>query len=92
MSKEPFVRGEHKNIGDININPKGSKTTAAAFMMSQQAKVEYNNELLQSLIEQFGEAEGLTRFEEMKAQAQRINDLYDEIDFSENETGHSFRL
>lgn len=94
MTKEKFERkSNYKNIGEIgreNTN-ENSNIVDYTFDWIIQNREEYKQQLLQSLIEQYGEEEGKRQFEIMQLEAEERSKAIENIDMEHSDNIKSNR-
>jgi len=82
MAKEKFDRSKaHINIGEIKTENNGNMV-AQTIMHVQNSFDNYNQMILEKLINEYGEEEGKKRFEILKQESNERFKEYQNIDFS----------
>ena len=81
MAKEKYERSKvHINIGDIKTENNGN-IAAQTIMRVQKSFDNYNQMILEKLINEYGEEEGKRRFEILKQESDERFKVYQNLDF-----------
>ena len=93
MKKEKFdCNKEYANIGTIGHVDHGKTTLISAINFAISNREKYNQQVLDDLIEQYGEEEGLRRFKEMLKEAKERYEEIQKLDIKTDDESKSSGL